>query len=130
MKIHKKRAIENEADIELMVDSFYQKVNQDPLLSPIFNGFANVDWQIHLPKMYLFWGKMLLGKSGYEGRPFPPHLPLPIDATHFERWVSLFVTNMDELFEGEIAEMAKTRAISIAQIFENKLHFINSYQVT
>ncbi len=129
MNIQIKKDIEKEEDIELMVDSFYRKVNQDALLSPIFNDFAGVDWQLHLPKMYLFWGKMLLGKSGYEGRPFPPHLPLPIDATHFERWVSLFVQNIDELFTGEVAEMAKTRATSIAQIFQNKLHFINTYQV-
>lgn len=126
MNIQTKKDIEKEEDIELMVDSFYKKVNQDSLLSPIFNDFAGVDWQLHLPKMYLFWGKMLLGKSGYEGRPFPPHLPLPIDATHFERWVSLFVQNIDELFIGEVAEMAKIRATSIAQIFQNKLHFINT----
>jgi hemoglobin len=62
--------IATEADIKILVDSFYQKVNDDELLAPIFNGIAQVDWAEHLPTMYQFWGSMLLHTNTYRGRPF------------------------------------------------------------
>jgi hemoglobin len=108
-----------------MGDTFYAKVQQNTQLDAVFNGFAKVDWESHLPKMYAFWGKMLLGTSGYHGRPFDPHVPLPIGGSHFEQWVDIFETNMDEHFDGPMAEHAKTRAKSIAQIFENKLAYLH-----
>ncbi len=83
--------IRNESDIKLMVDSFYEKVNQDELLSPVFNAFAKVNWETHLPRMYAFWNKLAFGKSGYDGNPFQKHIPLPIEAAHFDRWIALFV---------------------------------------
>src|SRR5690349_21165879 len=46
--------IATEKDIKTLVDSFYDKVNADPLLSPIFNGIAKVEWEHHLPTMYAF----------------------------------------------------------------------------
>ena len=120
-----KTDLTTKADIKLMVDSFYDKVNDDEKLSAIFNGFAKVDWESHLPKMYEFWGKILLGDGNYSGNPFGAHIPLPVDKTHFDRWVELFVQNMDEHFEGEVAESTKLRAKSIAHIFQSKLAFIN-----
>lgn len=122
-----KKDIKTEQDIVLMVNSFYEKVNLDPLLSPIFNDFAQVDWDMHLPKMYRFWGKMLLGISDYNGYPFQPHIRLPIDGVHFGKWAEIFVENIDAHFEGENAEMAKQRAMSIAQLFQNKLAFMRQY---
>ena len=40
---------------------------------------------------------------------------------HFERWKTLFVKNMDELFEGDVANEGKTRANSIAYLMQNKI---------
>jgi hemoglobin len=108
-----------------MVDSFYAKVNKDDLLSPVFNNFAQVHWESHLPKMYQFWDSILFGTASYKGRPFPKHMPLPINETHFERWVSLFITNVDEQFAGIRADEAKNRAKTIAVIFQNKLRIMN-----
>lgn len=113
--------IASEADIRRLVDTFYNHVNQDALLDPVFNGFAQVDWPRHLPKMYDFWSGLLLGTARYQGRPFPKHLPLPIDATHFQRWVALFQAAVDELFAGPKAEEAKLRGQAIAQVFEARL---------
>lgn len=112
-------------DIELMVDTFYVKVNQESHLSDIFNAFAHVNWETHLPKMYTFWSKMLLGESGYNGSPFEPHIPLPIDKSHFDLWIGFFIQNIDEHFEGPIAEAAKIRAQNIAHVFQHKLSQIN-----
>ncbi len=120
-----KREIQNSEDVKQLVDSFYQRVNQDDLLSPIFNDFAQVDWGSHLPKMYQFWESILFGSATYQGRPFPKHIPLPISMEHFDRWISLFETNVDEQFTGDKAEMAKHRAQTIAHIFKTKLKHLN-----
>ncbi len=119
--------IRTEQDVELMVDSFYAKVNQDPLLSYVFNDFAEVDWQSHLPKMYQFWSSLIFGTQSYKGNPFAAHVPLPVDKTHFDLWISLFEENIDELFAGEVAEHTKLRAKSIAYVFSTKLAQIKSH---
>ncbi|MCC2547396.1 group III truncated hemoglobin [Hymenobacter sp. BT175] len=113
--------IETEADIRLLVDSFYDAVNQDELLSAVFNGFAHVDWARHLPVMYDFWSSVLLGTSRYKGRPFAKHIPLPVGAAHFQRWLQLFFQTVDAHFRGPKAEDTKARALSIASMFEHRL---------
>lgn len=112
------------ADIQVMVDAFYDQVNQDDLLAPVFNDVAQVNWAKHLPLMYSFWNRVLFAEGDYRGKPFPKHLPLPINEAHFERWVALFDANMDALFEGPIADDAKLRARSIAHVFQAKLGLI------
>lgn len=113
--------IQTEADIRLLVDTFYDKVNADVLLSPIFNDVAHIDWRAHLPRMYDFWSDLLLHTSRYQGRPFLKHIPLPIDGGHFRRWQALFFLTVDELFAGSVAEEAKLRARNIAHVFEHRL---------
>ncbi|MEM6261443.1 MAG: group III truncated hemoglobin [Bacteroidota bacterium] len=117
-------------DIEVMVNSFYKKVNQDPLLSPVFNDVSRVDWDQHLPKMYKFWDSLIFGQATYKGNPFVVHVPLPIDFEHFDRWLELFNQNMDELFSGKVAEHTKQRASSIAYIFQTKLTYIRNPEAT
>jgi len=121
--------IQTEDDVKKLVDSFYDKVNQDDLLAPIFNGFAHVNWAAHLPAMYDFWSSLLLGTSRYRGRPFPKHLPLPVDATHFQRWLNLFYATVEENFAGPNAEQAKVRALNIATMFEYRLRKRNSLSI-
>jgi hemoglobin len=116
-----KKEIKTEEDIKLLVDTFYDKVNKDPLLSPVFNEEAGVDWPEHLPKMYKFWGTQLIGTANYFGRPFPPHAVLNISAEHFQQWLKLFIATVDELFTGMSAEMAKQKARNIANVFQYKL---------
>ncbi|WP_181307845.1 group III truncated hemoglobin [Rufibacter sp. XAAS-G3-1] len=113
--------IETEEDIRRLVDTFYDHVNQDDLLGPVFNGFAKVDWEHHLPKMYQFWSTVLFGSMAYKGQPFPRHLALPVDRTHFTRWIALFTQTVDELFAGAMADQAKQKATSIANIFQMKM---------
>jgi len=118
--------IENQEDIKIMVDSFYDKVNQDELLSPVFNEFAKTDWKVHHPKMYKFWNTLLFATKEYTGSPFEQHIPLPISKIHFDRWIEIFNQNIDEHFKGEFAEQVKLRAYSIAYTFRTKLEFLKS----
>lgn len=124
-----KKQIENRTDVELLVNQFYQKIRQDPELGPIFDDIAQVDWDVHLPKMYDFWEGILFGTLNYNGRPMPPHFRLTTKYTltpqHFDRWLALFFENVDALFEGDKAEDVKYRAYSIATIMNLRVQQIN-----
>lgn len=113
--------ITTEDHIKILVDSFYAKVNADALLSPIFNDVAQVDWHVHLPLLYQFWSTLLFRTNTYQGRPWPKHAFLPVNAEHFSRWVSLFKATVDEHFSGAKADEAKNFAASIANTFQNRL---------
>lgn len=116
-----KHDILTEEDVAFMVNTFYEKVNKDDLLSYVFNDYAQVDWEAHLPKMYSFWNTLIFGARTYKGKPFDTHIGIPIDKAHFDRWVQVFKENIDEHFHGNIAESTKTRAQSIAYVFQTKL---------
>jgi hemoglobin len=116
-----KKDIEQREDIKTLVDSFYVKVKADALLGPVF---SHLDWPHHLPIMYDFWSSMLLGDQSYRGSPLQKHLHLPIDQSHFGRWLTLFKQTVDEHFQGDRAEEVKMRADSIAGIFQLKMGLI------
>ena len=100
MEEMQKKPILSREDVELLVNSFYDKVKKDQLIGPIFNDIAQVNWDEHLPKLYNFWEDLLLGSNKYQGRPFPPHIPLNLKMEHFQRWLSLFFLTIDEHFQG------------------------------
>ncbi|MCF0040356.1 MULTISPECIES: group III truncated hemoglobin [Dyadobacter] len=114
-------------DIKLLVDSFYAKVRADALLSPVFNERISDNWPQHMEKMYKFWQTVLLKEHTYYGSPFTPHAILQVDHTHFEKWMDLFVGTIDELFIGEKAQEAKFRAEKMAEMFEYKIKYYQSY---
>lgn len=109
--------IRNDEDIRELVHTFYGKVQQDERLGYIFNEFAEVDWDSHLPKMVDFWSNLLFQTGRYKGRPFRQHIPLPIQKEDFSLWFGLFESTVDELFEGEKANYAKEMAAKIASSF-------------
>jgi len=117
--------IRNIDDIILLVDEFYKKVNEDKLLSPVFNELARVNWDEHLPIMYSFWSAVLFETNTYKGQPLTSHIDLPIFTEHFQRWLKLFRQTVDENFKGPKAEEAKEKAESIALIFQSKLGLIS-----
>lgn len=110
-------------DIKILVDAFYEKVRQDELLAPIFNERIKNRWPQHLEKMYAFWQTVLLDERTYLGSPFPPHAQLPVDHSHFQRWMELFILTADTLFLGEKAYEAKWRAGKMAELFESKIEY-------
>lgn len=119
-----KKDIENIEDIKRMVDTFYDKVNQNEKLSAVFNDHAGVNWSTHLDKMYNFWNTVLFSKGTYKGSPFQKHEALPIDQSHFNEWLTLFAENIDEHFEGLVAEDAKQTAKNIGLTFQAKLNLL------
>ena len=117
--------ISDRTHIELLVNTFYDRVKLHPILGPIFNDVAKVDWNLHLPKMYNFWASILLGEQSYEGNPMTRHIQLsrniPMAENEFNEWIALFTKTVDDLFEGEKAEEAKTRAANIARLMLHKI---------
>ena len=118
-----KNDINGHDDVRLMVDEFYAKVQQDELLSPVFDRAIGNRWGAHLQKMYDFWETVLFCARLYSGSPFMKHAPLPLSAEHFERWLHHFNDTIDQLFEGEKADEAKWRAGKMAELFSAKMNY-------
>ncbi|RDC55463.1 group III truncated hemoglobin [Pedobacter chinensis] len=113
-------------DIILLVDTFYNKVQKNNKIGPIFTEVAKVNWAHHLPKMYDFWESILFGKAIYKGNPMLTHFALnnktPLKETEFNTWKEIFFETVDELFTGQNAEIIKQKAQSIADLMHFKLN--------
>ncbi len=110
--------IADEKDVRKLVDTFYSKVRRDVLLAPIFEPVIGGNWDHHLERMTDFWSTLLLYTKKFSDDPLTKHLPLALTKEHFDRWLFLFQGTVDELFEGQIAQNAKSRANSIARIMK------------
>ena len=113
-----KKDILSEADVELLIRTFYGKLLKDKLLSP---HFENIDFEHHFPRMFAFWNFFLLGKEGFFGNVFDKHKNLTIGNEDFERWLLHFNLTVDALFEGEIADKAKSQANLLGYTFNQKM---------
>ncbi len=124
------RDIEKLEDIKNLVDTFYGKVREDELIGHIFNDVIQDRWPEHLEKMYRFWQTILLEEHTYTGRPFVPHMKLPVEREHFNRWLELFFETVDELFAGKKADLAKWQGNRMAEMFQLKIAYFreNSQQ--
>lgn len=107
----------DEALIDRLVETFYARVRDDALIGPVFAERID-DWGPHLAQMKLFWSSVTLSTGVYQGRPMPKHLPLPIDATHFDRWLALFEATATEICTPAGADWFMERARRIAESFE------------
>jgi len=107
----------DEAMIEKLVRAFYVRVQEDPLIGPIFAARIS-DWEPHLQQMFSFWGSVALMTGAYHGRPMQKHLPLPIDGRHFDRWLELFGATARELCPPKAAAHFVERAQRIAESLE------------
>jgi hemoglobin len=105
-------------EVERLVNRFYDQVRKDALLAPVF---AHVDWPQHLPIMYNFWSSVLLGDGSYNGSPMSKHIGLTITREHFQSWLKLFMNTVDSEFAGPVADEAKSRAKTIADLFQYKM---------
>ena len=117
-------------DIQLLVGTFYFKVREDELLGPIFEERLAGKWEEHLAKMYRFWQTLLLGEHSYYGSPLMPHLDMPVEKMHFQRWVEIFHQTVDDLFAGEVAEEAKWRGNRMAEMFNYKIDFFRTNKIS
>jgi hemoglobin len=117
--------IETRADCERLVRTFYGRALTDPIIGFIFTDVAKLDLEAHVPRITSFWETILLGARTYGGGAFRPHaqihLQVPLRRAHFEQWLNLWTRTVDELFEGERAELAKAHAARVAAAFHQRL---------
>ena len=122
-----KTDIVNRQDIDVLMEKFYEKMMVDPFIGYIFTHYANVDLQKHLPVISDFWETVLFQNPVYKRGPeamnvhLDLHKVIPFRKQHFTRWLYLFHSTIDEMFEGETATKAKTRSQSIARLIQERL---------
>jgi len=106
-----------EAMIEMVVRAFYGRVREDPLLAPIFESRIS-EWEPHLEAMFAFWSSLTLQTGRYHGQPMAKHMPLAVDARHFDRWLALFEETARDLCSPAAAERFIERARRVAESLE------------
>lgn len=118
--------ITTRAHIEKLIIAFYDKVKADEVIGYIFNHMVEMDWPHHIPVIVDFWESILLDNPVYTKNAMEVHYTLnkkePLLPEHFKRWIQLFTSTVDEMFEGKTAALAKTRAKSIAGVMQHKMN--------
>lgn len=107
----------DEAMIDRLVRTFYDKIRVDEILGPIFNEMID-DWEPHLLKMIDFWSSATLKSGKYKGNPLIKHLSMPIDARFFDHWLELFAKTAEEVCPPKAAEVFAAKSRMIAQSLE------------
>lgn len=114
------KAIENRADVNFLVGSFYTKIRRDELLGPIFNKHITEEqWPEHIEKLTDFWVGNLFGVRIFRGNPAMKHVMVDqgqgqtIEQHHLDRWLKLWFETIDKHFEGAGADAAKMLATRI-----------------
>ena len=118
------------AEIETLVNTFYQRVRSDETLGFIFERVAQTNWETHLPKMYAFWETVLFRSGGYTGNPLAAHAKLvpmtPMGRAQFDHWLMLFRSTVDDLFAGEKAEHIKNCAADMANVIHARINSVDA----
>lgn len=117
------KEIENRADIELLVNTFYAKVRKDELLGSIFNThIADDKWPEHLAKLADFWETNLFAVPKFKGNPTQKHIDVDanlnytVEQKHFGVWIQLWFETIDQLYSGKLADKAKNAARRMSTI--------------
>ena len=126
-----KKDIEDRNDIYNLVSEFYVKLMNDDQMAHFFIDFEDpIHLEEHLQVLVDFWDNMLFYSATYQKNAMKPHLDLqttkPFEKIHFNTWLQHFNASVDELFEGQNAHNAKTRALSIATVMEIKIATLNN----
>ena len=120
----------NTADLNLLVDKFYQKLLSDNSISYIFTDVVKIKLEEHLPILVKFWSQVILGTGGYSNNLTQIHLDVnlkeQLSPELFRIWLDHFYAAVDENFMGENSEKIKTQALSLATILKIKIAQQNS----
>jgi hemoglobin len=117
--------IENREDIQVLIDTFYDGVLNDPIMWPVFEESLQ-HWEHHKKRVVGFWENWLFQSGTYDGgmmwKHSARHSTQPMTTERFERWLAYWITTVDQLFEGKNAEFVKTKALEIGNVLHNRLN--------
>ena len=112
-------------DVESLLRRFYGRVLDDELLEGPFVEIKEHGLQSHLPVMCDFWETVLFRAGLYKGSIMDVHQRVHtrhgVRTEHFLRWLALWVATIDQMYQGPIAERAKTQATRIAWAMHRQL---------
>lgn len=105
--------------------AFYGRAFVDDLIGVIFTDVTHMDLELHLPVIVDFWETVLFRTGSYRRNALQPHVNIhqmhPLLPEHFDRWLLLWRTTVDDLFAGERADVAKLQAERIAGSMQRRL---------
>lgn len=107
-------AIPTHAQIEALVDRFYDHIQVHPELGPVFNAAVH-DWPGHKRLLTSFWASVILRAGSYRGNPMAAHHGHPITTQHFVEWLALWRATADELLSPAQAELVHEYANRIGR---------------
>ncbi len=117
--------IQNQDDLYLLVEEFYEKLLSDDSISYIFTDVVKIKIEEHLPILVAFWSQVILGTGGYHNNLTKIHLDVNakeyLSPKLFEIWLRHFNTSVDENFEGVKAQEIKKQASEIGSILQIKI---------
>jgi hemoglobin len=111
-----------EPAIAELVDRFYAKVRQDPVIGPIFNEAVD-DWDEHLATLSAFWSSVMLTTGRYKGNPMAAHMKHPIRPEFFDRWLQIWGETVGEMFAPDAAAQFRHKAARIGESLKLGLFF-------
>jgi hemoglobin len=119
------RDLADRDDVAELVTTFYTRAFADEVIGHIFTDVARMDLDRHLPIMCDFWQTVLFNAGLYRRNALQLHYVLharhPLEQRHFDRWLLLWTTTVDDLFAGPVAERAKLQATRIAGSIHRRL---------
>ncbi|KUI34352.1 cyanoglobin [Mycobacterium sp. IS-1496] len=119
------RDLATRADVESLLRRFYGQAFEDELLAVPFADLISGGLDQHLPVMCDFWETVLFRAGLYRGNALHVHRRIhavtPLGAEHFVRWLTLWTTTVDEMYEGPVAQHAKIQATRIADAMHRRL---------
>ncbi len=114
-----------EAAIGAVVDNFYAKIRQNPLLGPVFaRSIPDESWPEHLAIIRDFWSTVMLKTGCYQRNPFSARLRVEgIRPELFERWLHLWRGTCHDLLAPEPADAQYEKAVAIGDSLKAGLFF-------
>ena len=109
--------LDNPAAIHRMVQIFYARLLDDPVMAPVFLEVAGVHLADHLPIIEGYWCKMLLGHTTYSRNMVKKHEGVddmaPLTEDHFRLWLHHFEQTLSAHFSGPYTDKARELARTI-----------------
>lgn len=130
-----KKDIETRDDLRKLATTFYEQLLKDETFNHIFLEVAQIDVLKHIDVFVDFWESALFQAGKYKGDLLSKHLEVHqayhygLTADHFKQWLNTFNATVNDLFEGEKAEAAKQRALSIAGIIKAKINYLDQLRL-
>jgi hemoglobin len=108
------------AEIDRLVEAFYQRIRAHPMLGPIFaRAIAAEDgpeWRAHEAKIAAFWRNAAGIDRSYDGNPMRVHVANEdVHPGMFSVWLALFRATAEELLEPEKAAQIAALADRIGE---------------